>query len=142
MTMTNAEWMIKNGYDFYGLYIAQKSEGTYTIWHYGDKLETIDLNDSKSQALLAWLDMKHKEQILDEVEKKYLSAVIKPFRDDVRDIRKMQSIYRLPDDGKEYIKIRMRSDEEINLPYFRKGTMYKGMELGRRYTLEELGLCD
>lgn len=79
-------------------------------------------------------------QILDDAEKRYLKGVIRPFRDDVRDIRKMQSIYRLPDDGAEYIKICMCSDEEINLPYFRKGSMYKGMELGRKYTLEELGL--
>ena len=79
-------------------------------------------------------------QILDEAERKYLAAVIKPFRDGVRNIRKIQSIYRLPDGGKEYIKICMRSDEEINFPYFRKDSMYKRMELGRKYTLEELGL--
>lgn len=79
-------------------------------------------------------------QILDDTERKYLSEVIKPFRGDVREIRKIQSIYRLPDDGAEYIKICMCSDEEINLPYFRYGTMYKGMEPNKKYTLEELGL--
>jgi len=144
MTMTNAEWCIKQGYKFSDinvLYtkdnsvyaISIKKNGAYTC------LGTIK-KTCAIYAFMEWLDQEHVEPILDEAEKKYLSAVIKPFRDDVRDIRKMQSIYRLPDDGKEYIKIRMRSDEEINLPYFRKGTMYKGMELGRKYTLEELGL--
>lgn len=138
--MKNAEWMIKNGYDFYGLDITQEDEETYIIWYYDDKLETIKLKDSKFEVLLAWLDMKHMEPILDDAEKKYLSAVIKPFRDDVKDIIKIESIYRLPDDGAEYIKICMCSDEEINLPYFRYGTMYKGMEPNKKYTLKELGL--
>ena len=138
--MKNAEWMIKNGYDFNGLDITQEDEETYIIWYYDDKLETIKLKDSKFEVLLAWLDMKHKEPILDEAERNYLSAVIRPFRDGVREIRKIQSIYRLPDDGKEYIKICMCTGEEVNFPYFRKGSVYKGMETGKRYTLEELGL--
>lgn len=79
-------------------------------------------------------------QILDDAERRYLKGVIRPFRDDVKYIIKIESIYRLPDDGAEYIKICMCSDEDINLPYFRYGTMYKGMEVGRKYTLEELGL--
>ena len=29
---------------------------------------------------------------------------------------------------------------DISLPCFKKNTMYKNMELGKRYTLEELGL--
>ena len=40
---------------------------------------------------------------------------------------------------KEYISISF-PDENIGFPYFKKGTMYKGMELGKRYTLEELEL--
>lgn len=28
----------------------------------------------------------------------------------------------------------------FSLPFFEKGTMYKGMETDKRYTLEELGL--
>lgn len=146
--MKNAEWMIQNGYKFINLraFDADNANRAYKIglrmedytWKWIGEVNKV-YND-RSTAVFTWLDMEHVEPILDEAEKKYLSAVIKPFSDDVRDIRKMQSIYRLPDDGKEYIKIRMRSDEEINLPYFRKGTMYKRMELGRKYTLEELGL--
>lgn len=148
MTMTNAEWCIKNKIDFLRLSCSRNEAVninqhgyTFNIMLDDKKVSTFYANDaSVTNAVLAWLDMEHKEPILDDAEKKYLSAVIKPFRDDVREIRKIQSIYRLPDDGKEYIKICMCSGEEINFPYFRKGSMYKEMETGKRYTLEELGL--
>lgn len=32
------------------------------------------------------------------------------------------------------------STEVIDLPLFETGTMYKGMEINKRYSLEELGL--
>ena len=78
--------------------------------------------------------------ILDDVEKEYLSAVIKPFRKHIINIRKIQN-YRY-----EFIEIMIyRTDEGvscevISLPYFNKGKMYKGMEINKQYTLEELGL--
>lgn len=45
----------------------------------------------------------------------------------------------------EYIAISVKSlkeDEEENMcfPVFKIGTMYKGMELDKKYSLEELGL--
>lgn len=72
------------------------------------------------------------KEILDEKEKEYLSAVIKPFKDRIEFIAKR----RMFDD---YICIGL-NDEAISLPYFKKGTMYKGMELYKKYTLKELGL--
>lgn len=74
-----------------------------------------------------------KEGILDDKEKEYLSAVIKPFRDRVEYIRKNS----FADD--EYIGIELVNDC-IDLPNFAEGTMYKGMEVDEEYTLEELGL--
>lgn len=76
-----------------------------------------------------------KEEILDEVEKKYLADVVRPFRSKVRSVYKMASIC----SNKEFINIQLR-DENFTLPYFEKGTMYKEMQTGKRYTLEELGL--
>lgn len=76
-----------------------------------------------------------KEEILDETEKKYLADVIRPFSSKVRFIYKMASIY----SNKEFINIQLR-DENFTLPYFEKGTMYKEMQTGKRYTLEKLGL--
>ena len=83
-------------------------------------------------------------QILDDAERKYLSAVISPFRDRVKHIcrvwyitssgeyQRNLSIYiTLSDDVTSY---------NIDLPIFKKETMYKGMKIGKAYTLEELGL--
>ena len=76
--------------------------------------------------------------ILDPAEKKYLSAVIKPFRNKVYAIAKY-------DDGVDnyYIQIMIKQNvyfEYIDFPYFKKETMYKGMELKKEYTLDQLGL--
>lgn len=75
-----------------------------------------------------------KEEILDEEEKKYLADVIRPFKD------KIESICKLMGFGKEFISIHLKNGESINFPYFKKGTMYKEMQTGKRYTLEKLGL--
>lgn len=75
-----------------------------------------------------------KEKILDEEEKKYLADVVRPFRIKVRSVYKLASI-----SNKEFINIQLR-DENFALTYFEKGTMYKEMQTGKRYTLEELGL--
>ena len=75
-------------------------------------------------------------QILDDAEREYLSAVIRPFRDKVLYIIKMGT----RGSSKEYISISFATFDETYLPCFKKGTMYKGMEPNRRYTLEELGL--
>ncbi len=72
-------------------------------------------------------------QILDDAEKRYLRGVIRPFKNKVKSILKLSI-------ANEWIVIRMDDYYEINLPKFKKGTMYQGMEGNRRYTLEELGL--
>ena len=82
---------------------------------------------------------KRKEQILKETEKKYLSEVIRPY--DINCIcKKRESIT----ENYEFIIIKLNGElmnnEIIKLPYFKKGTMYKGMEIDKEYTLKELGL--
>ena len=74
------------------------------------------------------------KEILDEEEKEYLSNVIKPFRDKIEYI--VKKIY----ENEEYIKIVIKNDSDLFFPYFKKGTIYKGMEEEKEYTLEELGL--
>lgn len=88
--------------------------------------------------MIGWLEEEYKPPILlDDVEKAYLSAVIKPFRKDVECIEKIKSYY----DENEFIHITMKKDDDYcELPDFEKGTMYKGMKQNKRYTLEELGL--
>lgn len=74
-----------------------------------------------------------KEEILDETEKRYLASVIRPFRDKVEGIKKGSY-------AREFIKIYIKEDGPIILPYFEKGTMYKGMKKNKEYTLKELEL--
>lgn len=75
------------------------------------------------------------KEILDKEEKEYLRNVIKPFRNKVSYIARYDTF----DSDKQYICIKL-SDDIINLPYFKKDTMYKGMKEDKKYTLEELGL--
>lgn len=75
------------------------------------------------------------KEILDKEEKEYLKNVIKPFRNKVSYIARCSTF----DSYQQYISIKL-SDDIICLPYFKKDTMYKGMEVERKYTLEELGL--
>ena len=75
------------------------------------------------------------KEILDKEEKEYLRNVIKPFRNKVSYIARCSTF----ESDQQYISIKL-SDDIICLPYFKKDTMYKGMEVERKYTLEELGL--
>ena len=139
--MTNAEWMIQQGYKFddlnvlytkdVGVYaISIKKNGAYTCLGTIKKICAI-------YAFMEWLDQEHVEPILDEVERKYLSAVIKPFRDEIRGIVK----HNVPNGKYQWIEFTGENEYDgFYLPNFKAGTMYKGMEVGRKYTLEELGL--
>ena len=76
-----------------------------------------------------------KKPILDEVEKEYLRAVSKPFKEkgtcsSIREFR----------DSKCYLYIDIIGGDGFGLPNFKQGTMYKNMEIDREYTLQELGL--
>ena len=58
-------------------------------------------------------------------------------------IYKTLNITKVTDDIREYIFVEMNGYfgiEYIHLPFFQKGTMYKGMVLGKEYTIKELGL--
>nr|DAY02424.1 MAG TPA: hypothetical protein [Caudoviricetes sp.] len=76
-----------------------------------------------------------REEILDEIEKRYLTRVIKPFRHKIKGIMKRSeygSLY--------YIKICLKNGDAAYLPCFKENSMYKGMEPNREYSLKELGL--
>ena len=78
--------------------------------------------------------------ILTKEEKEYLSNIIKPFRDRVISIKKTGSSY------SHFISIKIQKifngtgTERIDLPFFEADTMYRGMEVGKEYTLADLGL--
>nr|DAS46808.1 MAG TPA: hypothetical protein [Caudoviricetes sp.] len=93
-------------------------------------------NETGSSAYNAWLEQEYKPPILDDVEKTYLSLVIKPFRNRIVHIGKTNPPF---SNDKQYLFIEL-ADDFCTLPNFKEGTMYKGMKNGKRYTLKELGL--
>ena len=88
------------------------------------------------ERFLKWLLEEAKEPVLDDVEKEYLSAVIKPFRKMIAYIVKAQDF----DDGKQCIRIILQNGDGMHFPYLDDDAMYKGMEVNKEYSLEELGL--
>ena len=77
-----------------------------------------------------------KKEILDEAEKRYLIAVIRPFKDKVTHIEKLNGWRGY------YISITLENHDGVNLPYFRGNKMYKGMEFAKQYSVKELGLYE
>ncbi len=85
-----------------------------------------------------------KEDIINTKEREYLKAVIRPFRD------RIDLIFKKVETSKNdclyaiWIRVFRKDDKErwdyTQLPPFNGDTMYKGMEIGKHYTLKELGL--
>lgn len=95
------------------------------------------LNRAHLSLFLSWLEEEYVPDILTDKEKAYLSAVIKPFRKDIESVKKLENYYT----AQAYIRIAMKKGTDYcSLPWFRKDTMYKGMEAYKVYTLGELGL--
>lgn len=88
------------------------------------------------KAAMKWLLEEYKEPVLDDVEREYLSATIKPFRKMIAYIVKAQDF----DDGKQCIRIILQNGDGMHFPYLDDDAMYKGMEVNKEYSLEELGL--
>lgn len=100
-----------------------------------ERIYLVETSPKKITDFFNWLEQEYKPQILDDVEKAYLSAVIKPFRKDVRSITKQKN-----NEGYEWLRIIVEDNHPLVLPGFKKETMYKGVHAYKEYTLEELGL--
>ena len=157
--MKNAEWMIEQDMEFSKLTWGRINGRNIVYYdpceHFVEPTEppesAKELYSEKSanteNLILKWLDMEHKEQILDEAEKRYLKSVIKPFRDRVEYIEKVYADIECKGcldteckaDCYIFIKFTDKSND-MNFPLFHGKDMYKGMELYNEYTLEELGL--
>ena len=129
---------IEEGVEFKVEYL----ENTYVIrnnklWSIGDKLMgTVNtpLNDIVGRKITIL-----PKQILTDEEKEYLKTVIKPFKEKIDFIRKWE---KEEWENKEFIVIGFKNidEEPMYFPTFKKGKYYKGLELGKSYTLQQLGL--
>ena len=138
--MKNAEWMIKNGNDLRDLDTivicrddSEKVIGIRFKCNMIDKITT-DASTSDAVTILRWLSAEHVEPILDDVENRYLKGVIRPFRD------RVQSISKEGNSIVEWLSFKLVNNAPFELPFFKSGRMYKNMERGKEYTLDELGL--
>ena len=141
-----AKNLLKEGYKWIA---RDESEGWFAYTDKPSKLNTFWCSDGNSDCVCYYVpivqSVKFEDaeptslesivhpQILDDAERRYLKAVIRPFRDKVTAICKVNDI------ESDYIVICLEF-EYVCLPDFPTGTMYRGMEANRDYTLEELGL--
>lgn len=129
----------KDKYNLRELLFSRECASSY-ILHNGKYIAKFNNMNSYEyfNAVIDWLEQEYQEPpILDGEEKEYLKAVIKPWQD------RVVYIYKHEYCDEEYISIIYRDglyENCASFPSFKKGTMYKGMELNRKYTLEELGL--
>ena len=121
---TNANIFIKTGYS---LYVIDNITNCFL-----ENKEVITFEVEKVE-IPTYTEYIPPKPILDDKEKEYLSAVIRPFRE------KIKSIHKDCFKKEEFIYIYCKKfSNSFGLPYFSKDTMYKGMELNREYTLEDL----
>lgn len=102
-------------------------------------LDCVENCSECKKSVVEWLLEEYSGPILDDVERKYLSAIIKPFKNYVTGIIKVKDDY---EKDKYFIRIIVKKStyEYLNFPWFEENTMYKGMKENKKYTLEELGL--
>lgn len=107
----------------------------------------------KSESIVSWFNNKdlfsnkfldqevliEEPDTLDEAEKEYLRAVIKPFRDRVIYIKKVKCTNQYFISIKINSKIVDSGEEYIMLPFF-QNAMYIGMKSDKEYTLKDLDL--
>ncbi len=94
-------------------------------------------NDILMELIIGELEIE--KPILDDVEKHYLESVLRPFKNDVIYVKKTLN------HNYEHIVYKVKTFYGYNFhsfPDLKKHTMYKGMEVGKRYTIEELGLFE
>lgn len=125
------------------IFIKTDNENSSAVWYeYREglwawrKSKYISEKDAEKVLIPNYTEYMPPKPILDDKEKEYLNNLIKPFRNEIRCIGKWSDSYR-----GEYIYFGCISIyNSFSLPFFKAGTMYKGMELDRAYSLEELGL--
>lgn len=112
-------------------------QAIYKIRHGENAYDCCNDCDRCFKVSMKWLAEEYKKPVLDDIERKYLSQVLNPFKLYIRSVTK----YSTTQAGceREFICVRFM-DSGWQFPSFKKGSMYKGMKRNREYSLEELGL--
>lgn len=112
----------------------------YKLTKYGvfgfDDYNQVWLQDTVSlEAILCGREVIIRKPILDETEREHLSNIIKPFRDKLKSIIRLDYYYK-----SKYNYIQVEYDRDLEQIILKSDTMYNNMKLGKEYSLEELGL--
>lgn len=121
-----------------------KTLGCYDDVYTGDEYAWVNNKEIFNKDFLNLEVEIEAKDILDKVEKEYLENVLRPFKN--RKIKIRKDIF--CNNEYEYILINIKCPasnnylnyECITMPCFKKGKMYRNMELNKEYTLKELGL--
>ena len=149
-TFSEAEKTIARNIDWEYKWIARDQDGNLCIYGekprkkesdwYSDDYEYISYFNHLFSAI-KWEDGGptricdiYNPQILDYTEREYLKMVLKPFHEVVEYVKKIKN------GDKEYLFILFYDNGAFFFPDFDSGTMYSGMELNRKYSLDELGI--
>ena len=126
-----------------GVSIQTKKPERCSLLHCKNCMFNIITKDNTSCEDLAreWLEQEYVGPILDNAEKNYLGAVIKPFRDKCNvSVIKERTLDGIKHRIRFYLVKPKEYQYHIELPPFEINAMYKDMEEDTEYTLEELGL--
>lgn len=107
------------------------NEIKYVAYNLGGYFQSIRWEDAEPVLLKDIYD----SPILTDKEREYLKYVLKPLPE-ICHITKYESPYLVF----ERIGVCFGEKDDMLFPYFAKGTRYKGMELGKEYTLKDLGI--
>lgn len=112
-------------------------------WVYDNYIRVSDLFGLELFKSIKWEDDEptliediYNTPILDDIEREYLKAVLKPFRYVIEYVEKIRTV----DDRYEYIEAVMGDREIISFPYFETEKMYIGMNPNEKYSLDSLGI--
>lgn len=134
--MTNFEVIMKEHPQFVKVVLAHCVSEILEKVVAGDHEQYIYYSADADKNSMSFLNAEYVQPVLDNIEKEYLSNIIRPFKHNVKSIRKTKC------DNLYYIEINMaRAYDCVCLPYFSSDSkMYKDMKLNKVYTLKELGL--
>ena len=138
-TSAKYKWIArdKNGY----LCVYEEKPKKYNTFYLNDSHNLCDFRIEPFEGLfkkVTWEvgPIKFRKDVLDEIERKYLKAVLRPFRNRVVRVVKLK----FPACSDYYLRADLDNGDHLSFPNFPAGTMYNGIELCRGYTLEELGI--
>ena len=138
------KWMARDKSGLlYAFALKPHKDFIFDIWESVSQMCDMDAFDWMFKSI-TWEDKEptrisdiYNPQILDDVEREYLRAVLKPFREKVVYVAKCLGPTAFGNKERLFIAFYFGG---FTLPDFDPGKMYSGMERNKKYTLDELGI--